>query len=104
MFSGFAEPFATGRARPFYLLPLLLSLLSIAAAVAQDDTQWHILQDSADIQGFPRVFQQKPPLSPSYMVDNERNTHGVAPIQGELLLTHWGNPIYTGQKSDLHIP
>ncbi|POR32699.1 Exo-beta-1,3-glucanase [Tolypocladium paradoxum] len=60
---------------------ILLVLLGVTSVFAED-AEWRLLRDSANISTFSDVFQQKPPESPAYMVDNAGNTHGVAPING----------------------
>lgn len=68
---------------------LLVSAVAVAllsgGATAQMEAQWESLVAPARLSSFPEAFQQPPPVSPDYMVDNTGNRRGVAPIKGMFL-------------------
>lgn len=59
---------------------------SIAFSIAQTektDEEWDRLKPNARVASFPPAFQEAPPVSPDYMVDNTGNKRGVAPNKGK---------------------
>ncbi|KAK2013597.1 pectin lyase-like protein [Colletotrichum eremochloae] len=60
----------------YHLMVVLLCTTAVFSA-------WDDIKSKARIQSFPEPFQQKPPKSPAYMVDNTDNKNGVAPINGK---------------------
>ncbi|KAK8023663.1 Pectin lyase fold/virulence factor [Apiospora rasikravindrae] len=65
------------------VVSLVLLLNSASAALARTNEQWASLESSFHIDSFPLAFQQPPPSSPEYMVDNTGNKKGVAPNKGK---------------------
>lgn len=68
------------------LVSLELIFSSIAFSVAQTektDEEWDRLKPNARVASFPPAFQEAPPVSPDYMVDNTGNKRGVAPNKGK---------------------
>lgn len=67
------------------LISLVVLFSSTTLPVVKAGEQWQMLEGPARVTSFPLEFQQSPPESPEYMVDNTGNKRGVAPIKGRFL-------------------
>ncbi|KFA45429.1 hypothetical protein S40293_10065 [Stachybotrys chartarum IBT 40293] len=60
---------------------IFLAALSLLAGAAE--VSWDAMMDDTPVQAYPRIFQEAPPDTPAYMVDNQDNLSGQAPVRGQ---------------------